>query len=78
MRRSSRETRDDGNRDLRRYRCTEEACDWQGLLPRLARRLGRSTSATGDAPWKVWLVPLALLAVVVIGVAALSFRALQA
>ena len=78
MRRSAHEMRDEDTRDMRRYRCTESECDWKGLLPRLARRLGTGSIQSGDTPWKVWLVPLAMLAVVAIGVAALSFRALQA
>lgn len=78
VRRSSPEMREDGTQDMRRYRCTEADCDWKGLLPRLARRVGRSGTQTADTRWKVWLVPLAMLAVVAIGVAALSFRALQA
>jgi hypothetical protein len=76
VRRRSHDTRDDGGQDLRRYSCTEQDCDWQGLLPRLARRVRRSGTAEGDSPLKVWLVPLALLAVIAIGLAALSFKAL--
>ena len=63
---------------MRRYRCTEADCDWKGLLPRLARRVSTHGVQSGDARWKVWLVPLAMLVVVAVGIAALSFRALQA
>lgn len=78
VRRSPHELREEGARDMRRYRCTEEECDWKGLLPRLARRVSTRVMQSGDTRWKVWLVPLAMLAVVAIGVAALSFKALQA
>ena len=78
VRRSSREMRDETTRGMRRYRCTEEDCDWKGLLPRLARRIGRGGMSAADTRWKIWLVPLAMLALVAIGLAALSFRALHA
>lgn len=75
-RRRSHEASDEDSQDLRRYCCAEQSCDWQGLLPRLARRVRRSSTAEGDSPLNVWLVPLALLAVTAIGLAALSFKAL--
>ena len=78
LRRSPNEMRDENTRDMRRYRCTETDCDWKGLLPRLARRVGRSGTSLADTRWKIWLVPLAMLALVAIGLAALSFRALHA
>lgn len=77
-RRSTREMRDESTRGMRRYKCTEADCDWNGLLPRLAHRVVRSGSRTQMVGWKGWLVPVAMLALVAIGVAALSFKAMQA
>jgi hypothetical protein len=76
-RRKSHEVSEFSSQGLRRYRCTETDCGWQGLLPKLARRSGRSSSRTQQTPLQHWLVPLALLAIVALGVAALSVRALR-
>jgi hypothetical protein len=77
-RRSSREMRDESTHGMRRYKCSEPDCDWNGLLPRLVHRTVRSGSRLQTEGWKGWLVPLAMLALVAISVAALSFKAMQA
>lgn len=76
-RRKSHEVSEFAGQGLRRYRCTEPDCGWHGLLPKLARRSGRSGARSTQTPLQHWLVPLALLAIVALGVAALSVRALR-
>ena len=65
---------------MRRYRCVDDACGWQGLLPRLSRRAPRAVRGVSRpllSRWRLWAVPLLLLALVGLGVAAVAVQALR-
>lgn len=55
---------------LRRYRCTAEGCDWQGLLPRLSRAQPRSDADVAKRHVRRWAWPAAALAALGIAAAA--------
>lgn len=61
---------------MRRYACTAQGCGWQGLLPRQTRSSGRKHLRTLGARRHGWLVPLVLLLLVGVGVAAVTMKAL--
>lgn len=61
---------------LRRYACVAEGCGWQGLLPRHARSVARSPHRALKLRRHSWLVPLVLLVVVGVGLAAVLIKAL--
>ena len=54
---------------LRRYRCLDESCNWQGLLPRTAPRLGGVRVAQVPVRLHVWAAAAALVLVFVLAVA---------
>lgn len=62
---------------LRRYRCLDDGCGWQGLLSRPARRSSAKSSHPSSAPMRPWLVLVILLALVGLGVMAMAARALR-
>ncbi len=62
---------------MRRYACTAEGCGWQGLLPRHARSAARGRHRVLKLRRHSWLVPLVLLVMVGVGVAAVMVKALQ-
>ena len=76
-RRRSHDTSEAVGPGIRRYRCTEGGCGWEGLMPKLARRSSRTSSRARQSPLQNWLVPLALLALVALALLALSVRALR-
>jgi hypothetical protein len=55
---------------LRRYRCTAEGCDWQGLLPRLSRAQARSGIGAVQRQWRRWAWPAAAMAALGLAAAA--------
>ena len=62
---------------MRRYACVAEGCGWQGLLPRHARSAARGQHRALKLRRHSWLVPLVLLVMVGVGVAAVMVKALQ-
>ena len=71
--------------DFRRYRCTDEACGWDGILPKPARSSRRSRSASSEAgtsrhlglSGRVWAVMGGLFVVLVIGASTLMHMAFR-
>lgn len=66
-----------GESGLRRYRCLDDSCGWQGLLSKPQRRASNRAAQPGALWWRPWIVLLLLLAVVALGVMALAARALR-
>ena len=62
---------------MRRYACAASGCGWQGLLPRQGRAAARGQSPALKLRHHRWLLPLVLLAMVGVGLAALVVKALQ-
>ena len=54
---------------LRRYRCLSPGCNWKGLLPRTAPRLGGAWLPETPVRWQVWATAGALIAVFTLAVA---------
>lgn len=62
---------------MRRYACAAQGCGWQGLLPRHGRTASHRKHRTLRLRRHSWLVPLVLLVVVGVGVAAVTIKALR-
>ena len=62
---------------MRRYACAAEGCGWQGLLPRHGRAAVRDPHRALKPQRHSWLVPLVLLVMAGVGVAAVVVKALQ-
>ena len=62
---------------MRRYACTAEGCDWQGLLPRPTKPSSHRHHRTLRMRRHSWWVPLVLLVLVGMGVAAVTIKALR-
>ena len=71
--------------DFRRYRCTDAACGWDGILPRPARssRRSRASSAEGGASrhlgltGRAWALMGGLFVAIVIGASMLMHLAFR-
>ncbi len=76
--RSSDELRAGTGTGLRRYRCLEEGCGWQGML---AVHAPKGVSSAGAQPiklaWQMWAVGGALVLVLVLAVAVIARHAFQ-
>ena len=67
--------------DFRRYRCTAEGCNWDGVLPRSARR-SRTVSlpkkySSPALPTQLWLVMGGLFVLLVVGASILMHMAFR-
>lgn len=53
---------------LRRYRCLDPKCNWQGLLPRTAPRVGGVRVSQVPVRWHAWATAFVLVLVFVVAV----------
>ncbi len=77
VRRQAQDEQAKGESGLRRYRCLDDSCGWQGLLSKPSRRSSSNGSHRSQAPWRPWFVLLLLLTLVAAVVMALAARALR-
>ena len=62
------EVRTGSGMGLRRYRCLSPDCNWQGLLPRTAPRLGGARLPETPVRWQAWATAAALMATFTVAV----------